>query len=203
MPGHLSTCAKIVFRPALQSPGGSTRELLAQQLLQCAACLLCWDLHLKQMKRLYLSTKIGIRMLNQVVDANLRPTKKLETLSTWRMFHHPCWIPIQKVLKQNKVRLAICATAKSFLQLDPIFNSIPAHAWYISGHLARKRFLNHFRWRLPPNKLVMMSPSRIMSATKTESSDNILPWKTLRRGAKSQVSLDFLHRWRRAPHHRC
>lgn len=52
MPGHLSTCAKIVFRPALQSPGGSTRELLAQQLLQCAACLLCWDLHLKKMKRL-------------------------------------------------------------------------------------------------------------------------------------------------------
>ena len=108
MPGHLSTCAKIVFRPALQSPGGSTRELLAQQLLQCAACLLCWDLHLKQMKRLNVSTKIRIRMLNQVVDANLRPTKKLETLSTWRMFHHPCWMPIQKVLKQNKVRLAIC-----------------------------------------------------------------------------------------------
>lgn len=30
----------------------------------------------------YVSTKIGIRMLNQVVDANLRPTKKLKTLST-------------------------------------------------------------------------------------------------------------------------
>ena len=105
------------------------------------------------------------------------------------MFHHPCWMPIQKVLKQNKVRLAICTAAKSFLQLDPSSTrSLHMHWHYIRTSSQKTFFFNNFRFLAPPQQASDSQKVQFChNVTIPHHSDNILPWNTKARGQKPGI----------------